>query len=386
MGKFRKPFVCCMSMMLLAGCGGSGSGDEDVIKLGSNYEKTGNVAEYGNASVEGIKLAVEEINKNGGIDGKKIELVDLDNKSESGEATSVATKLATEDMVSAMMGPATSGNFKAAIQPANEYETPVISASATDDSATLNKDGSVAKYAFKTCFSDTVQGKVGAQQALELGKKKAVVYADSSSDYAKGLSKSFKEVFTKNGGTIVSEEAYVAKDTDFSSVITKIKNMDFDVIYIPGYYNEVGKIVKDAREAGIEATIIGADGFDSPGLLEKAGKDALNNVYFTTHFSQAEEDEKVTNFVKAYKKKYDKEPGAFSALAYDMVYFVKDGIEKGGSSDPKDLAKQLAKTKDFKGVTGTFTIDKNHSPVKTIKFVELKDGVQTNVKNVTTGD
>lgn len=380
MGNFKKGFAVCMSAVLLAGCGSSDDGD--TVKLGSNYELTGEVAEYGNASVEGIELAVEEINKDGGIDGKKIELISLDNKSVTDEAVSVATRLATEDEVVAMMGPATSGNFKAAVPVANEYGVPVISASATDDTATLTGKGKVAEFGFKTCFSDSVQGKVGADQAIALGKKKAIIYGDVSSEYAKGLANVFKETFEKQGGTVIAQEAYKANDTDFSAVITKIKDKDFDVIYIPGYYNEVGKIIKDARTAGIDATIIGADGFDAPGLVEKAGKEALNNVYFTTHFSTKENDKKVSSFVEGFKKKYDKEPGAFSALGYDMVYFIKDGIEKAGSTDPKEVAEALAKTKDFVGVTGKFSIDKNHVPVKTIKFIELVNGEQTNIQNV----
>ncbi|MEG0094119.1 MAG: ABC transporter substrate-binding protein [Erysipelotrichaceae bacterium] len=383
MGKFKTTLVCCLSVAMLAGCGGKSDSEEsNKIKIGSNYELTGEVAEYGQASVNGIKLAVKEINAKGGIDGKKIDLISLDNKSTSDEAISIATRLATEDEVTAMMGPATSGNFKAAVSIANEYKVPVVSASATDDAATLNKDGSTAKFGFKTCFSDTVQGTVGANKANELGKTKAIIYKDSKSEYAKGLAKAFATKFESLGGTIVQEEAYVAGDTEFSSIITKIKDKDFDVLYIPGYYNEVGKIIKDARTAGIKQTIIGADGFDAPGLVDKAGKEALNDVYFTTHFSTKEDDKLVSSFVESYKKEYKEQPGAFAALGYDMVYFLKDGIEKAGSTKPADVAKQLAKTKGFKGVTGKFSIDKTHAPVKTIKFIELVNGEQTNIQNV----
>ena len=252
-------------LSLIVGCSKSAD-NSDTIKLGVNYELSGNVATYGRSSVEGIELAVKEINEAGGIDGKKIELVKYDNKSDVAEATTLTTKLITQDKVLAVMGPATSGAFKGTIPVAMQNKVPVVSGSATADDVTVDESG-VKEYAFRICFNDSYQGTGMANYALNnLNKSKAVVIMDSSSDYGKGLAENFTKTFEAGGGTIVAQEAYVAGDTDFNSIITKIKGEDFDVIFIPGYYEEAGLIIKQAREQGIDVPILGADGFDSLNL------------------------------------------------------------------------------------------------------------------------
>jgi branched-chain amino acid transport system substrate-binding protein len=214
-----------------------------------------------------------------------------------------------------------------------------------------------------------------------LSAKSAVIIADNSSDYAKGLAKNFKETFTKSGGTIVDEEAYVAKDKDFNAILTKIKDKQFDVIFLPGYYQEAGLIIKQARDLGITQPVLGADGFDSPVLLELAGASALNNVYFSNHYSSLDQDPKVQDFIKAFKAKYNAEPNAFHALGYDLGKFIADAIQRAGSTDPTAIKDALASTKDFVGVTGTFSMGADHNPIKSAVVIGLKDGVQsTSVK------
>ena len=210
------------SLALIAGCAaspgdankGSGSPSGETVKIGVNYELSGGVATYGKASQDGIRLAVKQVNDAGGIDGKKIELVEYDNKSEPAEATTLATKLMTQDGVLAQLGPATSGSFKATIPVATKNKVPVASGSATADDVTVNADGSVNEYAFRVCFNDSFQGTAMANFASnKLGAKSAVVIKDTSSDYAKGLAENFDKTFTENGGKIVGEEAFAAKDT-----------------------------------------------------------------------------------------------------------------------------------------------------------------------------
>ncbi|MFE6169948.1 ABC transporter substrate-binding protein [Viridibacillus arvi] len=372
----------------LAGCGakdgatsgGSSSGgkDSDVIKIGMNLELSGGVASYGSGVAAGAELAIAEINEAGGIDGKQIKPVKIDNKSDAAEATSAAIKLATQEKVVAQIGSATSGNTVAAVQIANKNKMPIIGPSATSTTVTVNEDGSVNDYAFRTCFIDPFQGKIAANFATNTLKLKNVaIYADSSSDYAKGLAKSFKETVEANGGKVVAEEAYIAKDTDFKSILTRLKSKKPEFIYIPGYYEEVGLIVKQAREAGIDVPLMGGDGWDSPKMVELAGKDALNNTFFTNHYSSEDPDEKIQKFVSAFKAaNKDKAPDAFNALGYDTVYWLKDAIERAGSTDGEAVQKALAATKDLPLVTGTFSVDENHHPVKTATVLEFKDGKQ----------
>lgn len=372
---------------VLAGCGekdgatsgGSGGGkDSDVIKIGMNLELSGGVASYGSGVAAGAELAIDEINKAGGIDGKQIKTVKIDNKSDAAEATSAAIKLATQEKVVAQIGSATSGNTVAAVQIAEKNKMPIIAPSATSTTVTVNEDGSVNDYAFRTCFIDPFQGQIAANYATkDLKLKNVAIYADSSSDYAKGLAKSFKETVEANGGKVVAEEAYIAKDTDFKSILTRLKSKKPEFIYIPGYYEEVGLIVKQAREAGIDVPLMGGDGWDSPKMVELAGKDALNNTFFTNHYSSEDPDEKIQKFVSAFKDaNKDKAPDAFNALGYDTVYWLKDAIERAGSTDGEAVQKELAATKDLPLVTGTFSVDENHHPVKTATVLEFKDGKQ----------
>jgi len=376
----KKKLSLMLAVMLMvlsfAGCKKSESAkDSNTIKVGLDYELSGAVATYGQSLVAGIELAFEEINKNGGVLGKQIETVKADNKSDTAESANVASKLATRDKVVAILGPATSGNTKAAAPIAIQNKVPLISASATADDVTVDSNGKVREYVFKTCFSDSFQGVIMAQFAAgDMAKKNAALLVDSTSDYSKGLAKNFKETFTKAGGTVITEQAYQAKDTDFKAVLTKIKGSNPDVIYLPGYYEEVGLIVKQARSLGLNVPILGGDGYESPKLVELAGKTALNEVYFTNHYSSKDTTPEVTKFKTAFKTKYGKEPDAFNALGYDLAYFLADGLKRAGVADPLKLKDALASTKDFKGITGTISIDANHNPVKSITILQEKDG------------
>lgn len=386
----KKTLILLLAMILIIGsftaCGGakdSGNGDGGAapteVKIGINYELSGGVATYGQASVDGIMMAFDEINAAGGIDGMKIVPVKVDNKSDAAEATSLATRLMTQEGVVACLGPATSGNFMATIPVAMGNKIPVISASATaDEGVTTDASGKVNDYVFRLCFNDSFQGVTMANFASQnLSAKTAVIIQDNSSDYAKGLAKNFKATFTAAGGTIVAEEGYVKNDKDFNAILTSIKGKQFDVIFLPGYYQEAGLIIKQARDLGITQPVLGADGFDSPVLLELAGAAALHDVYFSNHYSSLDQDPKVQDFIKAFKAKYNAEPNAFHALGYDLGQYIADAVKRAGSTDPEAVKDALASTTDFAGVTGTFSMGEDHNPIKSIVVVGLENGVQT---------
>lgn len=373
---------------VLAGCSGgqnssvgnSGGGDAkgDTIKIGANLELSGEVASYGQSISEGMELAIEEINDSGGVDGKKIKVVKVDNKSDNAEAASAATRLTSQENVLAIIGAATSGNTIAQAQIANDTKTILLSPSGTAPNVTENEDGSINEYVFRTSYIDPFQGTVAANfAAKELGVKTAAIYSDSASDYAKGLAAAFKETFQKAGGKIVAEESYVAGDTDFRSTLTRIKSANPEFVFIPGYYEEVGLIVKQARESGVTVPLMGADGWDSPTLVDLAGKDALNNTFITNHYSAQDPDTKIQEFVTKFKEKYkDKSPDAFNALGYDSVYLLVDAINRAGSLDREAVKDALAETKDISLVTGVVTIDKKHNPIKSATILEYVDGEQ----------
>lgn len=380
---------------LLAGCSGgsetspstststsggseTAGGDAETILIGANLELSGAVASYGSSIAQGLELAVEEINAGGGIDGKQLEVVKVDNKSDAAEATNAAIKLTSQDKVTAIIGAATSGNTVAQAQIANDTNTILLTPSGTSPNVTVNEDGSVNDYVYRICFIDPFQGTVAANFAAnELKVKNAAIFADSASDYAKGLAASFKETFEAAGGTIVSEEAYVAKDTDFRSTLTRIKSKNPEFVFIPGYYEEVGLIIKQAREMGITVPFMGADGWDSPKLVELAGAEALNNSFITNHYSSEDPDETIQNFVTKFQEKYEgKSPDAFNALGYDSAYLLADAIKRAGSTEPAAIKDALAATTDLSLVTGIVTIDENHNPVKSATVLEYVDGKQ----------
>jgi branched-chain amino acid transport system substrate-binding protein len=386
----KKKMTGFMALLLIAagvmaGCsssssgsaGGNGSSDASTIKIGANLELSGGTASFGQSVGEGLQLALEEINKNG-VNGKKLELVKVDNKSDAAEATNGTIKLVSQDKVSAIIGSATSTNTLAQVQIANDNKIPLLSPTATNPSVTV-KGGKVNDYVFRACFIDPFQGTVAANFAYKsLKVKNAAVLIDNSSDYSKGLSNAFKTAFKKNGGTIVSEEAYVAKDTDFHATLTRIKSQHPDFVFLPGYYEEVGLILKQARELGLNVPFMGGDGWDSPKLVDIAGSAPLNNTYITNHYSSGDSDPKVLSFVKAFQAKYGgKSPDAFAALGYDSAYFIADAIKRAGSSDPQKIQKALSETKNLSLVSGNVTLDQNHDPIKSAVILEYKDGKQT---------
>lgn len=394
MKKFGSIFLASTLLAgVLAGCGaddndssdagstteGGDTSSSETIKIGGNLELSGAVASYGSSINDGAKLAIAEINAADGIGGKQIEYIPVDNKSENAEAATAAIRLAEQEKVVAMIAPATSGNTVATLQVSEQYKVPVVTASGTAENITINDKGSLNEYAFRTCFIDPFQGIVAANFATEdLGAKKVAIYADNSSDYAKGLAAAFKKQLEENGGEVIIEEAYVADDVDFKSTLTNIKSANPDFIFIPGYYEEVGLIVKQARDLGITAPLMGADGWDSPTLVELAGKDALNNTFITNHYSSADPDPKIQDFVAAFEEEYGGQPNAFHALGYDTVYFLKDAIERAGDDVTGEaIQKALAETKDLSLITGTFTVDENHNPVKSATVLEFVDGEQT---------
>lgn len=369
-----------MFMSALTGCGGGSKGaDGDTIKVGGLLEMTGGSASFGISGKNGIDLALKKINEKGVLGGKKLSLVVADTKSEASEATNGMQKLISQDKVVAVIGPNQSSAVIASGAINNGAKVVDITPMGTNPDVTVDpKTKQVKPYSFRTCFIDPFQGTVMASFASnELKVKRAAIYIDNTSDYAKGLAQFFKENFVKNGGQVVIEEAYLQKDTDFKSTLTKIKAAKPDFIYIPGYYQEVGLIVKQAREMGINVPMAGGDGWDSAKLPEIAGKAALENTFFSSLYSPDDTSDLNKDFVAEYKKAYNTNPDVFAALAYDSTLLVAKAIEDAGSADPAKIAEAMAKIKGFKGVSGEVTFNEEHNPIKSAVIIEHKDGKQT---------
>ena len=356
---------------------------EDSIKIGVNMELSGAVAAYGTAEYNGIKLAVKEINANGGIDGKKIELVAKDNKSEIAEASTTATNLAVQNQVTTIIGPATSGATAAASLESQKTGVPLLTPSGTQDDLTVNKDGSTKEFVFRTTFKDSFQGQVLAQFAAEnMNAKKVVLYYDNSSDYAQGIAAEFKR---KYKGEIVSESTFIAGDKDYKAALTRFKDLDYDAIVMPGYYTETGIITKQAREMGINKPILGPDGFSDETFVKLSDKKNATDVYFVSGYSsKVNLNDKAAAFIENYKKEYNEVPNMFAALAYDSVYMVAEASK--GAADSIEVAKNLGNLKNFEGVTGVMTIDEQHNPIKSALMVRLENGAEDSATPVEVKD
>ena len=365
----------------LTGCGGGEkakpAAQTNEIKIGGNVEMTGGVANYGNQALSGMKLAFKQVNASGGVLGKKINLILADNKSEPAEAANATTKLITQDKVSIVMGPIVSSNVLATVKIAEDNKVVVMTPTGTNEKITVD-NGKVHPFAFRACFIDPFQGRVMANYATKsLKVKTAVIYIDSSSDYSKGVAAAFEETFVKNGGKIVGKEAFLQKDQDFKATLTKIKALNADIVFIPAYYEEVGKIVKQARELGINQPLLGTDGWDNPKVVEIAGAAALNNTFFSNHYSSQDSDPNVRKFIEAYKAEYKEEPSSMAALGYDAAMIVVDAIKRANTTDAAKVKAAMEQTKNLQVSTGIVTMDSNHNPIKSAVVIEMKDGKQT---------
>lgn len=370
--------------LILAGCQSGGGQtsevNDDQLHVGGMFSLSGSYTAYGTPMINAIEMALEEINAEGGVNGQDVLLTDYDIKSDETEATSIATRLATQDNVDVILGADVSSATIAGIQSANRAQTPLVSPSATDDKTTVNSNGEAEPYGFSIAFRDSYQGVALAQFTEEvLGADKVAILADNSSDYALGLTNKFEEAF---GGEIVAIENFSAGESDFNAVLTRLSGQDFDALFVPGYYEEAGKIIKQAREMGIDQPIIGPDGFGNDTLFELAGQENMNNVFYTSQFSSLSDNPKVEEFMTNYAEKYGKEADMFAALAYDTVYLVKQVVEEVGSTDSEAIREGLENMGNFDGITGSFHFDELHNPLKTINIVEVQNGEEVGVTEI----
>ena len=299
--------------------------------------------------------------------GKKIELVIEDDQGRPEQAKTVVQKLISQDKVQAVLGEVASTNSLAAAPVAQEAKIPMITPSSTNPKVTETGD-----YISRVCFIDPFQGSVMAKFASNtLHAKTAAILGDVNSDYSKGLTQFFETEFTKLGGRVVAKEAYTQTDPDFKGQLTKIRNLTPDVIYVPGYYGQVGIIAKQARELDMNMPLLGGDGWDSPELW-KLGGDSLKNAFISNHYSAENPAPEIQNFVKAYKAKFNVEPDSLAALAYDAAKVLADAIKRaGGASDSAKLKDAINATKDFAGVTGKISLDPGRNAVKPAVVLEL---------------
>jgi len=351
------------------------SGDE--IPIGSIMCNTGSFATFGQSSTKAMRMAVDEINGRGGVLGRNLKLLVEDDQCKPEEAANAAQKLIQQNQVLCIVGEVVSSNSLAAAPICQAAGVPMVSPASTNPQVTQ-----VGDCIFRVCFTDDFQGLVMARFAAEkLKAKTAVIISDTASDYSQGLSEVFTRVFEAAGGKVLGEESFSQGDKDFRAQLTKLKDLNPDVLYVPAYYGDVAPILSQARQLGLRATGLGGDGWDSPKLVEVAG-DAAEGGYFSNHYSKDDPNPVVQGFVAGYHKRYHEDPDALAALAYDAVRVVTEALERAGQVDRKALRDAIAQTVDFDGVTGKITIDPQRNAHKSAAILTIKGGKQAFVQTM----
>ena len=339
------------------------------IPVGVYGALTGDQAAFGTATVQGVRLAVDEINAAGGVLGRKIRLHVEDDQGRPDEAASVVTKLITMNDVIAVIGENSSSKSLAAAPIAQARGVPMISPSSTNPAVTEKGD-----YIFRVCFTDPYQGKALASFVrTQLKLDNAAILVDRKNDYSVGLANVFRREFEAAGGKIALEQSYSGGDTEFRPQLTTIRAARPQVLFIPGFYTDVGQIAIQARDLGIDVPLVGGDGWDSPVVIEIGGK-AVEGSYFSDHYFVGDTRPVVQTFVAEYRKRYNRNPEANAALGYDALKIFAQAMGRAGSTDRKAIRDQIAATKDYQGVSGTISMGADRNPVKPVAMIKIENG------------
>ena len=369
MNKIKSAIMIGAAVLFTACVGGEKVSETETIKIGGLAPLTGSLAIYGVTTTNGANLAIDEINKNGGILGKKVEYITLDTKGDSTEAVMAYNKLIDRG-VSAIIGEITSKPSLAVAEIAAQDNMPMITPTGTQVDIT-----EAGPSIFRVCFTNPYQGKVLAVLAKErLNADTAAIMINNSSDYSDGIAKAFIEQADILGIKMTAKEGYADGDKDFRAQLTKIAAEQPDVLLVPEYYEQASLIATQAREVGVKAVFIGSDGWDGiTKTLDSSSYNAIENSYFTNHFSMQDTAPKIQNFLKSYKDTYNEDPSAFSALGYDAVYMVKKAVENAGSINKKAVVDAL-KNIEYDGITGYLTFDEHNNPVKAVTILKITNG------------
>lgn len=360
----KKVITLVMGLVLvlsLSACGGA----DDTVRIGTIGPLTGEYSLYGTSVRDGAKLAVAEINADGGVLGKTLELFSLDSKGDSVEGVNAYNRLRDENEIHALLGATFSGVTLAIKDLAVEDNMPVLTPTATSSLVTLDADN-----VFRACYTDAYQGSVAAKFVSEdLEYTKAAIIYNRDDAYSEGLAGAFKDQF--GADNIVAEVTYGAQENDYSAILDTIAASDAEVIFLPGYVSKVGAILTQAKAKGIDIPFVGGDGWDS---IEENYEDVAEGNYFVNHYAKTDDTKVVQDFVANYTAEYKEAPNALAALAYDAVYAFALAAEDSGSLDADDLIAALAKVDYADAVTGSIKFDENGDPIKSVTAIQVVDG------------
>ena len=373
---FSVALAACMAVGAAAGCSGGGDKGDYAVKVGILAPTSGAVSSYGQAAKNGAELAIKHANESKMFD-KEIVSVHMDEKGKAEEAVTAFDRLVNEQKIDVLIGDVTSGPSIDVAKEAASVGIPMMTPTGTAAAITEGKDN-----VFRACFLDATQAKAMADYAAnELSAQKVAVLYDITDDYSLGVAESFKAEAEANGLEVVAFESFQSTDTDFKSQLSKIAAADPDALYVPSYYNTNALIAIQAKEVGLDAQLLGADGWDGVlSALDENNKSAVEGVVFTNHFTATDPDAKVQDFVTRYREAYGSDPSSFAALGYDAGMMLFQAIEAAGTTDSAAVNEALANLQ-YEGVTGAIHYEGSGDPVKDVKFVTVKDGAYALVEN-----
>ena len=357
-----------LSLLVLSACQGGGG---NTLKVAILAPLSGDVATFGESTRDGVLLAVKEWNEDGGVLGKEIEVVVEDSQCSPEAAVSAANKVIDQDGVKFIIGEVCSSASIPVSEIVTDKEVLQISPTSTNPSVTVDEDGNTKPTVFRACFIDPFQGSVAAKFAMDsLDAQTAAVFLDQGNDYVRGLAEVFINEFTAMGGEVVVEESYTAEDQDFSAILTKVKDANPDVLYLPDYYSTVNLIAAQAQERGIESAMLGGDGWDSSDL----DRSVVEGGYYTNHFSPDDTRAIVQDFVSKYEDEYGSTPDALAALAYDAANILfQSMVEAESTTEPLEVSSAM-ENGVFPVVSGDISYDEFHNPVKAAVVLKVEDG------------
>lgn len=362
-----------VALIVLPACqpGGNVPAEEETLKVGLLFPMSGDVATFGQSSYNGALLAIEDWNEQGGVMGQQIEPILEDGQCSAEAAVSAANKLIEQDGVQFIVGEVCSSASIPVSEIAVTKGVLQISGSSTNPAVTYDAETETTKETiFRACFIDPFQGKVAARFAREeLNAETAAVFLDQGNDYVRGLAEVFAENFEASGGEVVVMETYTGEDTDFSAILTKVKDAEPDVLYLPDYYSTVNLIHSQAREMGIEAITMGGDGWDSAEL----DLEAAEGGYYTNHYSPDDPRPVVQDWVARYEEEYGSVPDALATLAYDATSILLQAMADAESTDPAVVADAM-ESGEFSVVSGDITFDEQHNPIKSAAILKVENG------------
>ena len=339
------------------------------IKIGTFQSLTGSTAEYGVSAVNAIKLATDEVNRNGGINGQSIELVVEDDHSNIGEVPGIVNKLIKDHKVDALIAEPVSTRAMVAAPIAQQNRVVMISSASVKPELTKQGD-----YIFRACFVSSTEGEAIAKFAFnKLKARTAATILDYNNDYAVTLNKFFMDSFRKLGGRVLNQQAYMASDQEASAQMSSITASKPDIIFAPGFYTTAPVVARFVKESGFKGILIGSDGWDSPSLM-KGGSEVFEGVYFANHFWAGSEDPLVKSFVTNYRSRYGVDPDAGAATAYDAARMLFDAFKRAKSKESAAVRDALAQTKDFPGVTGKITLDADRNAQVPVYMLRIEKG------------